>query len=183
MPRKKVEGEADSQAPRYFSSGSEREARSRMPRPHHYLFAHRLVPAMFFSNPARFMETLETGGEGLLYFLWDRIRQDMSGAERLSPEGLRSEFIKLEEGVQVGVILLPKPTNQAEAFMTAAVYRAEGKGKVEIQRYFTLEKSILLSGASETVLCEWSGLDQHLNYGAGTKPEVDAFVKAIQEKL
>ena len=182
MPNIKTSTSSEDEPIQHFSKGGTRDELP-MPRPHHYLFAHRMVPTMFFTDPVKFMGALRNNGENLLYFLWGRIGQDMKVEDRLLPEGLGCKLIKLDDGLQVGVVSMPKPKGMTEAFMTAVVYQAAEGEREERQRYFTLEKGMTLSGKMGTVLGEWEGVKNHLNYGDGPKPEVEAFVEAIRRKI
>lgn len=181
MPRKPSRKDSEDQPAQHFSRTA--DTRANMPRPHHYLFAHRVVPAMFFADPLKFLDTLENNGEGLLNFLWGKIGQDMKEEDRLEPEGLGFELRQLGNGVRVGVIRLPKPKGLSEAYLTAAVYQAAEGAQEERRRYFTLERGMTLRGKLGTVLGEWEGVKNHLNFGDGPDPQVGSFVEAIERKM
>ncbi|MFT5466213.1 MAG: hypothetical protein ACI8UO_001311, partial [Verrucomicrobiales bacterium] len=83
--------------------------------------------------------------------------------------------------IRVIVVILPKPQDLAESHMIGIVEPAEGP-----RQYFTLEKTISFGDkedADATMFCGWDVDGTHLNFGGRPKPDVDAFVKRIEEAL
>jgi hypothetical protein len=155
-------------------------------RAHHYLFAHRVLPSVFFENPARFIEVLAKDGIGFLRFFWERVGSDLKDETALPASGLNYQTRRTDDGVTVVIITLPQPEAAPEAYFAAAVYRPPMEGGASLCRYFTLEYGIDLTGSqSRTVLCEWTSQPSpsHLNYGDGPEATEMAFFKAVCEKL
>ena len=163
---------------------------------HHYVFAHRALPAVFFERPQLTMIQLvvpEEDGTTFLESFWEFVgtRLDeppMSGA------ALRQETIRHGDDF-IAVITLPPPQQMAEAFMVALVVQTDdGNLQPEAEggphpggprcHYFTLELGVAEDFETpRTVLCGWEN-NKHLNYGDGPpEPTIEAFVAAIYALL
>jgi hypothetical protein len=154
------------------------------PRPHHYQFAHRFLPALFFGNPERFLTTM-SGSNGLdfLRFQWKNLEQYIEAP--LSSVGLDYQTRRLDDGTTLVIVTLPPPQKVTEAYYTASVYRpAEGQ-TAALTRYFTLEYGIDLipDQPKRMVLGEWTRDPQHLNYGNHFASDVIAFFRLVCTKL
>jgi len=160
------------------------------PRDHHYIFAHNLLPSLFFKNPLAFIEKSCEGGTDYAAQMWQRCGETFVNdrSERLSHEGVSIRAI--EDFPVIGCIyVLPKATNAAEAIMICALGAIKktffGRRKVRSPRYFTLEMGINAEGKPRTVLCEWQddgNSRQHLNYGDGPAAIPEEFLRACISK-
>lgn len=149
-------------------------------RPHHYIFAHRALPAYFLEDPDRFFTVLERDGEQFLYHYWEHIGRGLDVADRLSPDGLWFDMQFFEDDFKIAIIAMPEPEFVPEAFMMAIIYQpALEDGFGMIARYFTLEYGYGY-GPDEmrTVFCEWVG-GAHSNYGDGPDPTPEDFLEHI----
>jgi hypothetical protein len=152
-------------------------------RAHHYLFAHRMMPTIFFQDPEKFIGTLNEHGMPFLRFLWDRAGQVLEPALMLPGDGLDYQTRGLEDGTRIVAISLPAPQAITEAYFVALVYRPVMLQHEAIARCFTLEYGrSVFNDQPRTVLCEWSG-SSHLNYGDGPEPTAEAFIASISDKL
>jgi hypothetical protein len=70
------------------------------------------------------------------------------------------------------IVTMPPPRIASECFFIAICRRSDGS-----PAYFTLERSVF----SPTVLCGWSADGIHLNYGSNPEPNIEAFIKAIED--
>lgn len=150
------------------------------PRPHHYTFAHRILPTLFFRNPQQLCEYLTPSfGVDYLKLHWDSISRRI-GSETPPSTGLACEAHRLEDGTTIIVVTMPSPVAVTEAYYIALVYRTEPA----LTRYFTLEFGISFNPSitNPRVLCEWTG-ETHNNYGSQNAPDQAAFLKLVIEKL
>lgn len=143
-------------------------------RRHHYHFAHKMLPTYFYEDPNGIREVLESDGPLFLTWLWDRLGSRLEESERLSSEGLELIVRNPARDMVVFVVKYPAPEIVPEAYFTALVYHQDRVF------YVTLEHSlVLLPGMSGTILGAWNEEGDHLNFGSGPNPTVNAFVKAI----
>jgi hypothetical protein len=140
----------------------------------HYHFAHVALRMVAFAEPDLTVASL--GDEELSQKLIRAILSEVAENYGLDEQ----QFRVLAGGFKIAVrqcgsrpvyvISMPPTRKAAECHMVAIVLLDDGG--IE---YFTLERSF----KDSTVLCGWNAQGTHLNYGAGPKPEVGAFVAAI----
>jgi hypothetical protein len=133
------------------------------PRPHHYEFAHRVMPSIAL-NPDVDLAALAADGrlDRALHATWAKVGEGHAETDRVSGDGLGSSLVDVN-GLQAVVLSFPTPMHMAEVF-SAVVAPLEPP---TARRYFTLEFSWDFAiNQPDTVLCEWSS-DGHTNYGAG----------------
>lgn len=149
-------------------------------RHHHYLFAHRLIPTLFFQDTLQFVSLLQRDGLRFLEFWWRRVGEDVPQEERLSADGLGYTIREVAHGWVAVVIMMPLPQGMTEAYFVGLFFRPEGE--TLIPRVFTLEKTMsYLPTTTETpmtVLCEWTATGAHRNTGKGMAPELETFLAA-----
>jgi hypothetical protein len=144
-----------------------------LPRTQHYAFAHRMLPALFFAEPARFIAILEKSGKNFLHFLWNRLGNRLEASKLVAAEGLDYQIKKLENNTTIALITLPPPQAMTEAYFVAPVFRPQGN------RFITLEYSFnFIEGGLRTVLGEWT-TTSHLNMGDGPEPTLEAFFEKV----
>lgn len=150
----------------------------------HYMFAHRVIPQLFFGDPARFFEVFSREADHFLHHFWDRLGEQIAQPEgHVDPAGLHGEVRALDNDVEVALITLPEPAAVAEAYFAAAVYRPQ-PGGADLARYFTLEYGITIpEGKPRTVFCGWTADGNHFNMGDGPAADPDAFLAVVQAKL
>ncbi|HDQ70572.1 MAG TPA: hypothetical protein ENN19_00570 [Chloroflexi bacterium] len=155
-------------------------------RQHHYLFAHKLLPAIFHNDPERFLHNLGQDGVQFLHFLWKRLGEHEieERAERMFSVGLAYHVEELGDGTPVHLITFPPPEGMPEAYFSALVYYpsgGEGNGRHKTAtRYLTLEYSWdLKENVTRTVLGEWTANGVHRNLGTGPEPRPERFFEAV----
>ena len=126
----------------------------------HYLFAHRILPALLATEPDK-VANLLSDSVGLLG-LWKE-----TPGKRFHPDGLAGEWVE-REAHRIGLITLPSPRKTPEAYFVAIVFAPQ-------PRYFVLEKSF-----HGTILGLWN---PRANLGTGPPPEREAFLAAVCEFL
>jgi hypothetical protein len=161
-----------------------------LPRPHHYLFAHRVLPGRLWHNPSWFLECLY--GENALGFLltrWGEAALELDDSEFLPPgDNFRCDLCDVAGGYRAAVVSLPEPKFVTEAHMVAVVFRPRQRRflflrTAPVLRYFTLEHGVCDDMKTpRTVLCEWTQ-DAHLNRGTGPPADPKAFISAIESIL
>jgi hypothetical protein len=78
--------------------------------------------------------------------------------------------------LEATVVQLPPPEGPTECHFVALVPRQPGS---DAQRFFTLEDA----GGGVTILGGWSVDEEHLDFGEGPRPTLDAFVAAVAARL
>ncbi len=158
-------------------------------RPHHYLFAHRVLPGRLWQNPSWFLETLYSEHtQGFLLTRWGEAAMELDESEFLPPgDKLRCDFVDLAGGYRAAIISLPEPRFATEAHMVAVVSRPEQRRFLfktkPVLRYFTLEYGLADDGMTpRTVFGEWTQ-NSHLNYGDGPAANPQAFLGAMESML
>lgn len=63
---------------------------------HHYLFSHRFLPSLFYSNPVRFLALLKVGGNEFLQSAWERVGLYLKDIDRLPADDLNFEIKNLK---------------------------------------------------------------------------------------
>jgi len=151
----------------------------------HYVFAHRLLPALFHQDPEGFLELLRTDGDTFLRFWW---RRSAAWWRRL-PTGTtpRHEIRHLDDDTVAVLVILPPPKALAEAYFLALVYRSPQKDRDRLASVFTLESGVRFpEGTPRTVLGGWywkngGATVGHVNFGDGPDPEPEAFLRSVQK--
>lgn len=161
------------------------------PRPHHYVYAHKMLPKLFHGDPTLFIATMLDARETFLRKVWDdlgqRVEDNDGPRARLPSDGLGVYFERLPKDVLVAVVELPEAKYMPEAHLVAFVYQlpesAQGRlrpGRAGMARMFTLEYGLSLQGDEpRTVLCEWSADGTHRNLGDGPPATIDDFIEKI----
>ena len=146
------------------------------PRPHHYQFAHRVMPGTARQVAVRLPELAADGRlNDALRATWEQIGLALDEGDRLSPDGLSGQMVEVD-GHQVALITLPRALHVTEAHFAAVVL---GTDPV---RYVVLEHSWTLADQPDTVLGEWTP-DVHINLGSGPPPTQREFLKAVGSLL
>lgn len=145
------------------------------PRRHHYLFAHRALPSLVFTQPTRFVQTLRENGDTFLMSVWDRVGADLKRKERVDPAGLSFELTESDLGT-LALIELPPARGDAEAHFVAVVIDAAE----EPPQYFTLERATSpITHEVYNVLGAWKKDRGHFNLGEGPPTDRQAFRDAV----
>jgi hypothetical protein len=147
------------------------------PRLHHYIFAHKAIPSLFFYDPEKFLYILSVHAEAFLRDYWNIIGEKMDKTELVASGGLACEVRKIFNGDVGALITLPPPERITEAYFVAPVYRPQADSKTERTRFFTLEFNPEYHNKS--VLCEWEAEGSHLNNGDGPEPKPEDFWKVV----
>jgi hypothetical protein len=129
-----------------------------------YLFAHRILPDLVFSEPEAARIHLED--LNFLRRLWVHGGMHATGGERRP----FSEQLQVTVEGHRTVITLPAPQDFAEAFFVAVDW------KHQEPKYYTLEL-----GEDSNYLCGWGADGSHHNYSDGFGTDLRSFLTAIDE--
>jgi hypothetical protein len=149
------------------------------PRPHHYQFAHRALPAIS-RNPQVDLAALARSGRlnGALRATWTAVGERLQEPDRLSGDGLHGELADLA-GEQAIVVTLPPARHATEAFFAVIT----PLDPLQARRYLTLEFSWnVVTSQPATVVGEWQA-DRHINHGDGTGADRSALIAKVQQLL
>lgn len=155
-------------------------------RPHHYVFAHRLLPGLSFGGGAGAGALMAMAqSEELRTKAWGMAAEGLPGEEQLAPDGLKGKQIEVDAKLAIALVELPRAHRMAEALFVAGCYTRTARGMDF--RLLTLEMSSELGGKRpHTVLGEWiptAGSPRHLNWGPGPLDSRELFVRAARELL
>ncbi|SEM01068.1 hypothetical protein [Streptacidiphilus jiangxiensis] len=143
------------------------------PRPHHYRFAHRLLPSLTHLDavpPAQLDTELQR--------LWEEYASHFPAEQRLPVDGLHGSLVRAG---QYGLVLvvLPAPRAAGEAFALVMAHRADGSAP----RCFTLDYAVdPLTGEPGAVLGEWAD-GAHLLRRSGLTADPRPFLRAVTALL
>ncbi|MEZ6187856.1 MAG: hypothetical protein R3F62_22955 [Planctomycetota bacterium] len=154
------------------------------PRAHHYVFAHRFLPAVSFGNPEGAGLLIAMAGQEsgeLFRRCWADVASELPPAERLTPDGFKGAVVEVSDRLAIAVVTLPQARFQAEAVFVAGSYQRKRAGMTF--RLFALELSRdLQAGQPSVVLGEWQpgrrGL-AHVNWGGDVPNSPEGFAQAI----
>ncbi len=148
-------------------------------RPHYYLFAHRLLPAVLHRNLEPFRTAALAGSvDQGLSAMWQKASED-AGASQDAALSIMS--IIHECGGRVVVLITPPPPEHVtEAHFIAVVFDRQNGSFL---RYLVLEVGWdITTGGRRTVIGEWTR-DSHVNFGDGPDPDAEKFLAVVFERF
>ena len=149
-------------------------------RPHHYQFAHIVLPRMAATLGHALLDTPPPEGvTASLIAAWEESGGRLAAEERLPGDGLSGEVLDVD-GHRMLVVTMPPPLHSTEAYFTVLV-RPAGSDASAALRCFTLELGTR-PDIQRTVVGEWVA-GGHRNYGPGPEPVPEAFVAALDKLL
>jgi len=158
----------------------------RKPRTQHYIFAHKLVPSLFFRDPSGFVGALAQEGDALLRRLWvEAARLATTDASEASTDAIdlpdvpASEVMGLEGGARLVVLMLPEPIAALEAFFVGLLIPGALDTSGAIGSVYTLELSEDHHRKRGTMLCGWTAEGAHVNYAFCPPPALKEFAAAV----
>jgi hypothetical protein len=162
-------------------------------RDHHYLFAHRALPQIFFGNVERLIADFKQDPARPLAAIWDMVGERLPEKARLEPKGLTGEYRTDEAGRTIIVVTLPAAERIPEAAFAALVVDGEKQWYLTYERTFAPDafdpaaaKPPPVPGAVPkvyAVLCGWTKEGAHSNYGLTEEMTRAAFDRLLGEFL
>jgi hypothetical protein len=149
------------------------------PRPHHYQFAHRALPAIALSPKVNLAAFARSGRlNDVLRATWTLAGERLAEPDRLPDEGLHGELADIG-GRQGVLVTLPTAHYPAEAHLVLITPLDPSPTR----RYLTLEFSrSLVTGQPATVIGEWHA-GRHINHGHGPDADRSAFIERALQVL
>lgn len=149
-------------------------------RQHHYVFAHRVMPRLFYRDADRLMTAMAERRAELLRAMWVDLGEQFFSTAQVAADGIDVFVPAPGAGPRVVVLIFPPPVAPAEAFFAALVELPD-----KSLRYFTLERPVEPpgEGAPETMLGGWDPEGAHLNYGPGPAPTPEEFARVVVRRL
>lgn len=146
-------------------------------RQHHYVFANRVLPRLFFRDAGKLSHALAERRCELLRAMWVDLGEQFFSTAQIAPDGLDVVVPAPEQGAAIVILVFPRPAASAEAYFAALVTMPDGG-----LHYLTLERSFDLFGTDQnaTVLGGWDADGAHLNYGEGAKPVLADFERQVR---
>jgi hypothetical protein len=144
-------------------------------RDHHYRFAHRLLPRIFFAHTDILFQRLQNDPDAEIRRLWTMAAEPLPDEKHLVADGLVVEYSRSVDGTSMVVVTMPPALAQPEAIFVAMVIRGQER------RYITYERSehLLEQDKSVAVLCEWFSDGSRANYGERENYDRATFDKAL----
>lgn len=136
-----------------------------------YLFAHRFLPQLVFSEPSSARRWL--GQQGFLRKLWAHAGMHARHGE---PRPFPDALTVTTEGDRT-FIVLPSPEEPPDAHSVAIVWNQPTPD------FYVMELGDRLDGNATYYLCGWTADGNHSNYGEGYKPDLESFRRALDERL
>jgi hypothetical protein len=146
-------------------------------RQHHYLFAHQILPTLFYENPTLFIYKFAAERDNLAKSIWYSVANDYieNKVEHLLADGLEVNLFQNDELIGI-TFELPKAIALPEAIFTFAVTERGDMKNKEKSKYFTLEYTET-NGKANTVMCMWDMNQRHSNLGVGCEIDIDIFIE------
>ncbi|HYC71126.1 MAG TPA: hypothetical protein VEB66_07975 [Opitutaceae bacterium] len=146
-------------------------------RQHHYIFANRVMPRLFFRDATKLSNALADRRAELLRAMWVDLGEQFFSSAQIPPDGIDVLVPAPERGASIVLLVFPKPAASAEAYFAALVTMPDGG-----LHYLTLERSFDLLGTGQdvTVLGGWDAEGGHLNYGEGARPVLADFERQVR---
>jgi len=157
------------------------------PRAQHYIFAHKLVPSLFFQDSGGFVGALAQEGNALLGRLCvEAARLARTHAPDSPTDAIDSpcvpsfEVRDLAGGATLVVLVLPAPVAANEAHFVGLLLppfdTSDATGEV-----YTLELSEDHHRKIGTMLCGWKADGSHVNYASCPPPALESFEAAVKD--
>jgi hypothetical protein len=160
----------------------------RKPRAQHYIFAHKLVPYLFFQDSGGFVGTLAHQGNALLGPLWvEAARLARTGAPDTPADAIDFPYIPAHEvrnlagDATLVVLVLPTPIAANEAHFVGLLLPSPFDSDEATAKVYTLEHSEDHHRKIGTMLCGWTAEGAHVNYASCPPPVLEAFVAAVED--
>ncbi|MBT5607204.1 MAG: hypothetical protein HOJ57_14790 [Lentisphaerae bacterium] len=145
-------------------------------RPHHYQFAHKLLPALLYGEdgPEYLYSVFRQGsGDEFLRDTWDEYAERLE-CEYVQPDGMACHVHKMGEDHQIVAIRFPKPERSPEAYYAVILFADTHEAS-----YYTCE----LRDNENSVIGSWDrtngGKTKHGNHGTIPTPELGDFLEAV----
>ncbi|MHC1782885.1 MAG: hypothetical protein AB9891_09030 [Anaerolineaceae bacterium] len=163
----------------------ERFEKFRIKKTQTYMFAFEAINTIFQRTPGDFDYYLERDGIKFLQFWWNKVGLDVPEGQRVEAKGLAYTHRKLEDGREVTLITLPKPTKAPEAYFLALIpkplkhnYFFKWKNNT---RLISLEYKLDENDLPTTQLGEWTYRFNHFKIEGNCQADLEAFWRTVYD--
>lgn len=149
----------------------------KLARTHHYLFAHKLLPMLFFKEPEMFMSGLKNDCNSILSNWWEKIGFTLEGDEKIALNGFRFRITaKKYKYYTAYFVKMPEAKYAPEAIIVAfVIIKILDKNEIK-QQYYTIDVTM---EPRPTNPISSSGVNgSHASY-MGCIPEIKEFSKML----
>lgn len=150
-------------------------------RPHHYRFAHKMLPLLFFKDAEGFVSKLKSGCGKILSGLWGVTASTLDEKDRIPLCDFKfRRTIKSYKYAQILFVEMPEAKCMAEALIVAFVLLKVPEKDNRLYAYYL---TVDFMGADSGVTCPvggWTDNGSHVNYMCCT-PDIQGFSKKIRE--
>jgi hypothetical protein len=150
-------------------------------------FVSRVLPSLFHSAPEEFMFFLARDGNKFLRFYWDEAGKKVDEAQRVTSFGLNYEIRQPSQHVRIGLISLPEPRLNGEAYFASVIYRPTRvtpfRMVQDTTKVLTLEEALNPCKQLTTRLVEWTRRIERVELGQGQSPALEDFYQGVLDLL
>ncbi len=150
-------------------------------------FVSQALTDLFHSSPEQFLFLLNRDGTKFLRFYWDQVGKRLPSSQLVTAFGLNYDIRNPRRNTTVGLITLPKPKREPEAYFTALIYRPNRV--TPIFRISDTTKVLALEYQSDdmdnesTLLVEWTRRLERDPLNVSPEPDLDAFYDAVLHEI
>lgn len=144
-------------------------------RTHHYVFAHKYLPSVFYQDPTGFSEIFEEEPEKYMRSAWEGIAATIDEEARLSTPKFEITAHTRPDGT-IWVVKMPEPIAVPEAHFVAFTTSPR-------PRVFTLERGADHGDGPTPFFCAWEPDGTHSNWGRVDIDSAEDFAALIRAKI
>ncbi len=146
------------------------------PRMHHYVFAHRVLPMLFFKHTDSIMMRLEADPQGEIKRIWEISGRSLKA---MAPEGLAIESQKRPDKIRMIIVTMPPAKATVEAIYIAMIVQEKKR------LYLTYERTLDFAKPEReiAVFCAWTADGSHQNFGIKGSYSRTDFEKILEDFL
>lgn len=142
---------------------------------------------LFHTSPEQFLFLLGRDGTKFLRFYWDQVGKKLPSDQLVEPFGLNYDIRNPSRNTTVGIITLPRPQRESEAFYAALVYRPNRITPIfrisDTTTVLSLEYWLDAQGKDSTLLVEWTRRLERESLNVSPEPNRDAFYEAVLQEV
>ncbi len=150
-------------------------------------FVSQALTDLFHTSPEEFLFLLNRDGTKFLRFYWDQVGKRLPSSQLVTPFGLNYDIRHPKQNSSVGLITLPKPKREPEAYFVALVYRPYRVTPIfrisDTTMVIALEYRTDAMGNDSTLLVEWTRRFERESLSLSPQPTLDAFYEAILHEI
>lgn len=150
-------------------------------------FVSQALTDLFHTSPEQFLFLLHRDGTKFLRFYWDQVGKRLPSSQLVTAFGLNYDIRNPRRDTTVGLITLPKPKREPEAYFAALVYRPNRVTPIfrisDITKVIALEYRTDDLDNESTLLVEWTRRLEREPLNVRPEPNLDAFYDAVLHEI